>query len=127
MVKFTHGVEIGAYQAYIGHYARTNDPKVSDISGDEYGHQLILRAFLKEHGEKRSYLFDIPFFIIGFTVRLLCQISPVFMLNKVATLLEYFAVFSYEKLSHKYPAYKQMFLSMAETENEHKVYFKELK
>lgn len=48
---------------------------------------------------------------------------PLKSLNKVAEIMEIFAVFNYQKLAIKYPQYYNIFNVMAETEWEHKLYF----
>jgi rubrerythrin len=126
MLKFTHGVEVGAHLAYVGHYKRTNDNKVRLIASQEAQHQEQIRGMLASYGEKNSPVFDVPFSVIGNTVRYLCSISPLFMLNSVAKLLEKFAVFSYNDLAERFPDYRDELLEMAETELEHEEYFKSL-
>jgi rubrerythrin len=54
------------------------------------------------------------------------MISPVFLLNHVARLLEVFAVVSYERLAEMYPEHRELLLSMAQTEKEHEEYFKKV-
>lgn len=124
MLQFTHGVEIGAHQAYLGHFARTGDLKVKDIANDEMLHQKQIRYMLAICKSKTNPLFDIPFFVIGRTVSLLCRISPRFMLNIIANLMEKFAVFSYNQLAERFPDFRETLLEMAATELEHEEYFK---
>jgi rubrerythrin len=124
MLKFTHGVEVGAHLAYVGHYARTNDRKVESIAKDELHHQALLKKILKSYNSEPDALIDFIFYLIGSTVRYLCYISPEFMLNKVAMLLELFAVFSYDKLAQEFPDFEELLKSMEKTEQEHVDYFR---
>lgn len=126
MLKFTHGVEVGAHQAYLGHYSRTGDINVKNIAADELEHQRLIKRILKTHRTSTSILFDAPFWVVGNLVAVMCLISPKFLLNRVASLLEKFAVFSYDKLADRFPAYRSNFLEMAEKELEHELYFSKL-
>lgn len=123
MLKFNHGVEIGAYLAYKGHYMAVIDPEVLTIMFDEMEHRKALKEYLEELGEKPSPVIDFIFKAIGTTVQLMCRFFPEWLLDKVACLLEIFAVFSYKHLATVYKDREAMFLEMAKTEQEHKEYF----
>ena len=123
MLQFTHGVEIGAHLAYVGHYKRTNDSRVGSILEDELEHQLIIKSILKHHGRKTIFMIDLLFYMVGKMVGYMCRFSPIFMLNKIAMLLELFAVVSYKQLAKEFPLYVNTFLEMEETEQEHADYF----
>jgi rubrerythrin len=123
MLKFTHGVEVGAEMAYLGHYERTKDLNVLNIAVDESKHQKEIKRILKSYNTKPNYLIDFMFCTIGIIVGVLCLISPVFLLNKVATILEKFAVFSYTELAKKFPEYKDLLNEMEDTEQAHIDYF----
>lgn len=127
MLKFTHGVEIGAHQAYIGHYVRTGDVNVFQIACDEVVHRWTVRFILARLGEEPSPIIDGSFRFISGIIRRLCAISPIFLLNIVARLLEVFAVISYDKLAQMYPEWRNELIEMAVKEDEHRLYFKELK
>lgn len=124
MLKFTHGVEIGAHLAYLGHYQRTRDINVFKIAYDEDLHKKQIKIILRTHKTKPNPIIDLMFYIVGSIVRYLCYISPVFLLNKVAMLLEMFAVFSYEGLANRFPDHRDTLLEMGETEKRHIEYFK---
>ena len=126
MLKFTYGVEIGAHLAYLGHYGRTKDLNISNISKEEKQHQEIIVTILREHGTTTNFFINSIFWIIGTIIRYLCYISPVFLLNRVATALEIFAVYSYKDLSIKFPKNKALLLEMGRTEEEHIKYFRSL-
>jgi len=124
MLQFTHGVEMGANNAYLGHFARTNDPRVKEIADDEMLHQEQIRDILAKCGSTTNPIFDIPFLIVGKTVGMLCRVSPLFALNLIANILEKFAVFSYNQLAERFPEYREQLLEMAAVELEHEAYFK---
>lgn len=124
MLQFTHGVEIGAHLAYIGHYARTKDDNVRKIAEDELEHQRLLKEILGNYNSKTNKFIDFVFYMIGNMVRYLCYISPKFMLDRVAMLLELFAVFSYNKLAQEFPDFELTLNKMGEIEQKHVEYFK---
>jgi hypothetical protein len=124
LLKFNHGVEIGAALAYAGHYKRTKDQMILDIEGDEIQHQLDLEEMLEEQGDSPSILLDLLFASIGWCVYASCQVAPAFMLNPVARFLEVFAVFSYRNCAKVYPVYAEKFKEMELIESEHEKYFK---
>lgn len=122
-LKFSHGVEIGARLAYLGHYKRTRDQKILEIADDELVHRKELLKILENYSHKNSKLIDGVFYFIGGIIFLLCQVSPNFLLDFIARLLEKFAVFSYSSLANKYPNEKNMLIEMARKEEEHEKYF----
>lgn len=124
LLKFNYGVEIGAYLAYAGHYDATHDLNILHIMDDELTHRAELYRILRDHGEEPSNIINGFFTIVGKVIRRCCHYSPNFMLNFVASSMEIFAVVSYRKLSQLYPKYEMVLLSMAETEETHRQYFK---
>lgn len=123
LLKFNHGVEIGAYLAYVGHFKRTNDPKVQVIANEELEHREELRLTLKYYGEVPNPVIDRFFTIVGTCIQIACKFSPRFMLNFVATSMELFAVVNYSYLSVLYNDFHYSFKRMAETEMQHQKYF----
>lgn len=69
LLKFNHGVEIGAYLAYVGHFKRTNDPKAQEIANEELEHRSELRLTLKYYGEVPSPVIDVFFTVVGKTIQ----------------------------------------------------------
>lgn len=124
LLKFNHGVEIGAIEAYIGHYKRTKDINILIIANEELEHKLQLCKILDFYDEKPSKIIDFIFKVIGFIIRQLCQLCPIFMLDYVAQIMELFAVVNYVKLSIIYPEFSDIFLKTAKAELTHKLYFK---
>jgi hypothetical protein len=123
-LKFNHGVEIGAYHAYIGHWRRTKDTKVLLIAMDEMAHKHKIEAMLESYGESPSRIIDFIFFNIGKTVGLFCKFSPIFMLDFVARTLEQFAFISYDYLAQKNLDFQVELCKMADKELEHEQYFR---
>lgn len=123
-IKFNHGVEIGARNAYIGHYKRTQDKKILSIATDELRHQMTLALILKRMDDEPSPVIDSIFYGIGRSIAFLCKIFPERSLNFVAACMEVFAIYSYGKLADDYPEYRKHFQKMAETELEHQKYFR---
>ncbi len=126
LLKFNHGVEIGAYLAYEGHYNRTQDPNLLDILRDEDNHKLTLEVILLAHQQQPSWIIDSAFKTIGNTIKLLCKICPIWSLNFIAQLMERFAIFSYLGLARRYPKYDVVFTHMAVAEYRHRIYFASL-
>lgn len=124
MLKFNHGVEIGAALAYNGHYARTQDMRVKLIEFDEIEHKVNLEVMLRHYNERPSLAIDFCFTVIGNVIRYLCRFSPRFLLNFVARSMESFAIFNYVYLIKKYPEFEFKLYVMAATEIEHEKYFK---
>lgn len=124
LLKFNHGVEIGAYHAYMGHYKRTKDPQLLMIAMDETIHRSMLLNILQHLNDRPSKVINLFFFTIGTVIQKLCMICPLWSLNFIARGLELFAVISYNDLAKRYPEYKEGLLVMAEAEAKHAEYFK---
>lgn len=124
MLKFNHGVEIGAYLAYVGHAKRTDSNWVRSIAIDELNHRSELRRILKELGEKPNPTIDKCFNIIGRSIMFFCRFCPLWSLNFIARTMELFAVMNYTKLAIKYPKYHSQFTNMAQAESDHELFFK---
>jgi rubrerythrin len=123
LLKFNHGVEIGARLAYLGHAKRTGDLEIQKIADEEEEHRITLFCILQDYNERPSYFIDSVFTIIGGTVGLFCKVCPLFTLNWVARTMETFAIFNYINLSKKYPEYTNVLGCMAFAEEKHKRYF----
>lgn len=123
LLQFNHGVEIGAYLAYKGHYTRTKDINIKRISRDELHHKLMIKWVLRNYNKTTSRIIDSIFKIIGLIILHLCKVSPKFLLNMVAKSLEIFAVFSYNYISTLLPNFKTELIEMSLKEDEHKKYF----
>lgn len=123
-IKFNHGVEIGAYLAYVGHAKRTNDGRIWEISREELYHRAGLVNILEDFNESPCYLIDSVFRVVGTTIGFSCRFAPLWSLDLVARVMECFAIFNYNKLAIMYPKYAESFLFMSRTEKEHELYFK---
>lgn len=123
LLKFNHGVEIGAALAYAGHYYRTKDDEVALIYLDELDHQYELERILNQFEQKPSPIIDGAFKLVGTMIKKLCKVCPIWSLNYVARSLEVFAVFNYSYLAAIYPGFQSKLLEMAKTEQKHSEYF----
>ncbi len=123
LLKFNHGVEIGAMLAYIGHYFRTEDERVWEIAMEEVRHPKTLEHILKEYDQKPSKLIDKSFGLVGTVIKYLCKICPIWSLDLVARSMELFAVFNYRRLEKIYPKHANTFWAMALAEEQHGKYF----
>lgn len=123
LLRFNYAVEIGAYLAYKGHYKRTNDLSIRYIAREELKHRCLLRRILKDHKKQPFFLFNWIFKVIGSTIGMLCQISPVFLLDYVAEIMEMFAIVNYEKLIEIYPEYTLTFREIIRSEENHRKFF----
>lgn len=127
LLKFNHGVEIGARLAYLGHYDATGDRKIKKIASEEFEHREVLRQILAYYGETPSRIINFLFTFVGSTIGNLCLFCPFFMLDFVARTMETFAVINYSYLATLYPDYSSTFREMAKTELAHETYFKRRK
>lgn len=127
MLKFNHGVEIGAHLAYIGHFKRTGEKRIAMIIEEEADHGETLESILEYYGQRPSPLISAFFTIVGTMIQFMCRFSPLFMLDFVARSMELFAVFNYGYLSAAYPEFEFTFHRMARTELEHQQFFKRKK
>ena len=123
LLQLSYAIEIGAELAYLGHYIRTRDSNIYKISNDEFKHQKELKRMLKLVNCSPNTLFNFIFSVIGIFIFILCQISPKFLLNKVALFLEIFAINNYNYIGNRMPFFKKELVKMAKVENEHKEYF----
>lgn len=124
MLKFNHGVEIGAILAYLGHLKRTNDFYIKIIILDECKHKADLEMILNIYNDHPNSIIDLVFTIIGNCIGFMCMYSPIFLLNFIARFMEIFAIFNYKYLAKKYPEFSDNFLEMASKEEEHRLYFR---
>jgi hypothetical protein len=122
-LKFTYSVELGASLAYKGHFKRTGDLNIHNIYLDEIDHRDTLIMYIVANHHDPSEFLEAIFLTIGTTVGFLCKIMPTFLLDKVASLLEIFAIYSYYDLAKEFPEYSNTFIEMAETEERHREYF----
>lgn len=122
-LKFCYAVEIGAYLAYKGHYAKSKDPYIKTIMGNELSHMINVKTILASYSSKPLWIFNLFFLLLGHTIRLLCKVSPVSLLDYVAQVMEVFNVVNYKYLANKFPSYSCLLLRMSTNEKYHNVYF----
>lgn len=123
LLRFNHGVEIGARLAYLGHYTRTGDKEILGIANEELEHRETLVDIMSYYDIKSSGVIDGFFKIIGGMIQKLCGIAPLWSLDWIARLMEAFAVFNYFKLSQLFPRYRNQLWMMAQAEKRHQLYF----
>jgi demethoxyubiquinone hydroxylase (CLK1/Coq7/Cat5 family) len=123
LLKFCYAVEIGAYLAYVGHYKVTSDKQVKLISKDELGHMVQLQRIMTQRNTNPSFLFNVIFYVLGKCIQKTCLITPRFLLNKVAKVMELFNIFSYSRMAKLLPEYSSVFQEMELNETQHSNYF----
>lgn len=123
LLKFCHGVEIGAYWAYQGHYRVTQDPQIRKISKEELKHMVLIRRVLISYGTKPNIFFNAGFYVIGKIVFRLCFLTPHLALDLVAGFLEKLNIVSYFYMAQKFPEYASLFEEMQANEASHEEYF----
>lgn len=123
LLKFNHGVEIGARLAYMGHFKRTGDRKIYEIALEEASHQMALFETIRYYDEYPSKVIDGFFTAVGTTIGKLCCVCPIWSLNFIARSMEMFAVVNYGYLAVLYPEFEYTFRMFARAEHEHEKYF----
>lgn len=126
LLKFNHGVEIGAKLAYSGHFRRTGDTKILKIIQDEMEHRNLVLKTIHQLKERPNKAIDLFFTIVGTIIKYSCKYAPLWSLDFIARSMEMFAVFNYTYLAKVYPQFEDRFLNMAKTEEEHARYFARL-
>lgn len=126
LLKFNHGVEIGAYKAYIGHWYRTRDLEIARIANDEIEHREDVRQMLDKLDELPSPAIDGFFNVVGDAIQFSCKFCPLWSLDLVARVMEAFAIFNYRRLAKLYPQFSDKLNYMAGTEDKHAVYFRRI-
>ncbi len=127
MLKFNHGVELGAFLAYKGHFKRTAEASVHSIMLEELEHRDTIRSILLSLKDKPFPPFDAFFFVVGHIIMALCRVAPIWSLDLVARIMEAFAVFNHSKLAKVYPEHSTTFINMVNAELRHQYYFTEKK
>ena len=123
-LKLAYAIEIGAYLAYVGHYAKSNDTKVLAIAKEELRHMVTIKIILNCYNKKPNHLFNLLFFCMGTLIRYSCGLFPKRLLDKVASLLEVLNVMNYNYMAKLFPVFRQDFISMEKAEVRHKEYFR---
>ncbi len=79
LLKFAHAVEIGAYNAYEGHwrtlpFTSKEGKKIREIQLEEQHHREQLDEILKSFGTKSNVVMDSILFLIGRSVSIGCYV-----------------------------------------------------
>lgn len=132
MLKLSHGIEIGAYNAYQGHWnsvTNINDRgKIKLIQFEELRHKQAIAGFLRDLGSTPSDIIDIAFEIIGTLMGLLCYCTGRWLPNLAASLIETMGVINYQVVAKEATSNSEyvmaaQLLEMAAMEVDHKEYF----
>ena len=124
MLKLAFAIEIGAYLAYVGHFNVSQDPEVKRIAKEELRHMVYLKWMLAYYKSEPSLILNAGFLIIGTTIKYMCYLTPKFLLDYVACIMEKMNVYNYGKMSKVFPHFYLTFIEMQESEEEHERYFK---
>jgi rubrerythrin len=102
------------------------DKNIKRIAVEELKHMVHLKRILAYYDSKPSIILNSVFFTIGHVIQTTCAITPHFMLNKMASILEVFNVVSYSHMKERLPLFAVEFEYMAKQEKEHEDYFNSL-
>lgn len=136
LLKQAHAIEVGAYQAYEGHWKNIkplSNPirgKVKRIQIDELLHKEAIEKMLKELDSKPSFILDSILFIIGRSISIGCYIFGYRMTMWGAKIMEILGSNTYWELSKVAyeagsPKMCRELRNMAYQEEEHEKFFKE--
>jgi demethoxyubiquinone hydroxylase (CLK1/Coq7/Cat5 family) len=128
-LKLSHGVEIGAYHAYEGHWKSLSDPteisEVKFIQFQELKHRHMLSLLLSELESSPSPFIDLIFKMIGKLMGSLCHFLGRRLPMLGAAMIEILGVVNYEFVS-KFTSdlrTKLILKELAMVEREHREYF----
>jgi rubrerythrin len=135
LLKQAHAIEIGAYNAYEGHWRSLAKNKLSEarriveIQGDERAHMLAVERFLRTVNAKPSKIQDAILWIIGKSISIACYIMGYRAAMWGAKVMEVMGSNIYEKLAkvardEGYPAMGVELDYMQRSEIEHEEFFK---
>lgn len=116
-------MEIGAYLAYVGHYARSKDAVVKKIKREELTHMVEIKKILDQNGKAPSKILNGIFFVIGKLICGTCSITPLVLLDGIAQIMEVFNIISYDILAKSFGEHAETFHMMSKQEAEHEIYF----
>ncbi|MEK7723170.1 MAG: ferritin-like domain-containing protein [Acidobacteriota bacterium] len=130
LLQKAHAGERAAALAYNGHWKSLKDPKeiaqIQIIENDEWVHRARISEMLTEFGAKPLILRETLFFVIGWSVAIICHFCGRFCSTYFAGILENSNVCEY-KTAFEYAEtlglkdYAKDFLEMEKTEMEHEI------
>ncbi len=134
LLKQAHAIEIGAYQAYEGHWRnikpidRFERGKVKWIQVDELLHKETLEKMLKELDSKPSLILDAILWCIGKSISIGCYVMGYRMAMWGAKIMEVMGSNCYWTLAREaynsgYPHMHTELCKMARQEEEHEQFF----
>lgn len=134
LLKIAHAVEIGAIQAYGGHWRSLPDNSeeqlnVYVIQLEEIQHRETCENYLLYLGAQSSKFLDITLFFIGNIIGKMCYVSPKKASAFGAAIMEIIGSKIYNRLADEaidleMKNLASQFLVMAHTETNHEIYFK---
>lgn len=136
MLKFAHAAEIAAYHAYEGHWRSVSNQierqYIQKIAFDELKHIGTLRAILATMNAKPNKFLDMCGKTVGEMVGFACYHTGWRLPMIVAGLMEKIGTSSYRKIAYEAAENGKRLLAlqlmkMADNEDEHDAYFKELR
>lgn len=129
LLKLSHGIELGAWNAYQGHWESLTDrdeiSHIKFIQFQELKHRHLLSHMLSELNSQPSRSIDFIFTLIGKLMGSLCKILGHKLPMQGAALIEILGVINYELVS-KFTSdlnFKLYLKEMAMVEKEHRDYF----
>lgn len=132
LLKFSHGVEVGAWNAYKGHRESLTDKDeietIAFIQEEELGHQINLEYFLEDLNSSISPTIDFIFKMVGKLMGFLCKVLGHRLPMRGAGMIETLGVINYRIVANEarkcgFERMAQVLDEMGATEIEHKKYF----
>lgn len=135
LLKVAHAIEIGAYQAYEGHWrsimpiSHPDRFVVKIIQVEELIHREAIFKMLNELGAKPSPALDSILWVVGRCVSATCYIAPKLATKLGARIMESFAVAQYFEIASVareagFPEMAAELREFAMTELEHEAFFR---
>lgn len=133
LLRQAHAIEVGAYNAYEGHYKSLPDDsderhKIFLIRQEENIHREILKRMLAEFGAKPSRFQDAILWVIGKSISIACSFMGYRMAMWGARMMERLGAVCYHKIAlealneGRRDLAKQL-IEMQKNEQDHEKYF----
>lgn len=132
LLKQAHAIEIGAYNAYEGHYKSVKDPdksiEIRLIRLEEAVHQMNIKSMLSHLGSKPSRFLDGVLWCIGKTISAGCYIFGYRLAMRGALIMEILGSGVYYRLAraavdaNKHEMALKL-IEMAQQEERHEEFF----
>lgn len=105
LLQWSHAVEVGAYQAYEGHWRAIPSKfskkvnTIKSIQADELEHKLAIEDMLLRLHTKPNWLMDAFVWTIGKTISVSCRFMGLRMANYGAAIMELMGANLYQKVA----------------------------